>query len=75
MWNGARVNPSTSRLAHLFRREASVAAAVRETCTYAAGEALIGDKFLSVKQVTITSGFDDASHFVEDFQTTLWQDS
>jgi two-component system response regulator YesN len=63
------VNISTSHLAHLFKREANVSLKhfVREIRLQHA-KRLLETSFLSVKQVMVSSGFNDASHFVRDFK-------
>jgi len=63
------VNISTSHLAHLFKREANVSLkhfVRRERMQHA--KCLLETSFLSVKQVMVNSGFNDASHFVRDFK-------
>jgi transcriptional regulator GlxA family with amidase domain len=63
------VNVSTSHLAHLFKREANVSLNhfVRKLRLQHA-KRLLESSFLSVKQVMVSSGFNDASHFVRDFK-------
>lgn len=63
------VNLSTSRLAHLFKREAQVSPQLFvKMMRMQRAKLLLETSFLSVKQVMITSGFNDASHFVKDFK-------
>jgi len=67
--DGKMVNLSTSRLAHLFRRETKVSPqrfAKLERMQHA--KFLLKSSFLSVKQVMANCGFNDASHFVRDFK-------
>lgn len=63
------VNVSSSHLAHLFKREtnASLKHFVR-TVRMQHAKRLLETSFLSVKQVMVNSGFNDASHFVRDFK-------
>lgn len=63
------VNLSTSRLAHLFRREAQLSPQhFIKLVRMQHAKVLLETSFLSVKEVMITSGFNDASHFVKDFK-------
>lgn len=64
-----RVNLSPSRLSHLFKRETGVPPQefLKQIRMYHA-KTLLEDTFLSVKEVMALCGFNDASHFVRDFE-------
>jgi AraC family transcriptional regulator of arabinose operon len=63
------VNLSRSRFAHLFREQTGVAPA-RYLRDFRLDRArlLLETTFLSVKEVMVTVGFNDPSHFSRDFQ-------
>jgi transcriptional regulator GlxA family with amidase domain len=63
------VNLSTSRIAHLFKREAQVSPQLFiKMMRMQRAKLLLETSFLNVKQVMIMAGFNDASHFVRDFK-------
>jgi transcriptional regulator GlxA family with amidase domain len=63
------VNLSPSHLAHLFKQETQVSIQhFRRQARMQHAKRLLETSFLSVKQVMLTSGFRDASHFVRDFR-------
>jgi AraC family transcriptional regulator of arabinose operon len=65
----AAVNLSPSRFAYLFRRDVGMSPArfVRFRRLDRARE-LLESTFLSVKEVMVTVGFNDPSHFTRDFR-------
>ena len=65
----ARVNMSLSHLSHLFKREMGVSPQefLKQTRMSHARN-LLENTFLTVKQVMVLCGFNDASHFVRDFE-------
>jgi AraC family transcriptional regulator of arabinose operon len=65
----ARVHLSPSRLAHLFKKETGVPPHefLKQIRMYHAST-LLKDTFLSVKEVMALCGFNDASHFIRDFE-------
>lgn len=65
----ARVNLSPSRLSHLFKRETGVPTLefLKQIRMYHA-RTLLEDTFLSVKEIMALCGFNDASHFIRDFE-------
>ena len=65
----ARVNLSPSRLAHLFKRETGTAPReFLKQIRMKHARTLLEGTFLSVKEVMARCGFNDASHFVRDFE-------
>jgi transcriptional regulator GlxA family with amidase domain len=63
------VNLSTSRLSHLFKREAQVSPQqFAKLARMDHAKLLLETSFLSVKQVIVKCGFSDTSHFVRDFK-------
>jgi AraC-like DNA-binding protein len=63
------VNLSPSRLSHLFKRETGVPPQefLKQIRMYHA-RTLLEDTFLSVKEIMALCGFNDASHFIRDFE-------
>ena len=65
----ARVHLSASRFAHLFRAEMGVSPArYVKTLRLVRAKQLLETSFLTVKEVMVSVGLSDASHFVRDFK-------
>jgi AraC family transcriptional regulator of arabinose operon len=65
----ARVHLSASRFAHLFRAEMGVSPArYVKTLRLVRAKELLETSFLTVKEVMVSVGLSDASHFVRDFK-------
>ena len=63
------VNLSASRLEHLFKRETSMSP--QQFFKFARlrhAKLLLQTSFLTIKEIMVHSGFNDASHFVRDFK-------
>jgi AraC-like DNA-binding protein len=64
-----RVNLSPSHLSHLFKRELSVSPRkFLKQIRMSHARSLLERTFLSVKQIMDVCGYNDASHFVRDFE-------
>ncbi len=68
----AHVNLSTSRLRHLVKTEVGVSPGqFAKFVKLQRARRLLEDTFLTVKEITYSSGFNDTSHFVRDFRKTF----
>ncbi len=68
------VNLSASHLAHLFKREACISPQqFFKLVRMQHARLLLENSFLSVKQIMVLCGFNDASHFVRDFEKIYGQ--
>jgi len=71
---GHLVNLSASHLAHLFKREAAMSPQqFLKHVRLQHARLLLQSTFLSIKEIMVRSGFNDASHFVRDFKRAYGQ--
>jgi len=65
----ALVNLSTSRVTHLFTRDTGIGpVAFLRSLRMRKASRLLRETSLSIKEIMHLSGFNDASHFVRDFE-------